>query len=336
MLAVPSRHDVCFASFGRSDWADFNEAFVSVSPVTSPPTKRKKRRREKHWQPKPCEQTDLFEHKVRKEIAEAALSGSARGVQKLSAKATVFVPKTRRDNSPLVAYDSISATPASATSESVSVAAAAASAVAPAAATTAAPAQAEELRIQVEIPGPAFVGEFALPDGAEGMQLIVRLSFSMTQLVKQSLGIKRGTVFHSVYLPRVTILSYMSRLHCFFKCSDSCFISALVYIERLYKRHHDIVVNEYSFHRLMLTALVVASKFYDDLHYTNTYYAKVGGITMKELNVLEQTLLDLLDWDVHIPPEEYEQYCALLNGIPGGMAATSAVARLFDSFEHQR
>eukprot|EP00928_Gymnodinium_smaydae_P002854 TRINITY_DN11043_c0_g1_i2.p1 TRINITY_DN11043_c0_g1~~TRINITY_DN11043_c0_g1_i2.p1 ORF type:complete len:329 (+),score=53.86 TRINITY_DN11043_c0_g1_i2:57-1043(+) len=326
MLAVPSRHDVCFASFGRSDWADFNEAFVSVSPVTSPPTKRKKRRREKHWQPKPCEQTDLFEHKVRKEIAEAALSGSARGVQKLSAKATVFVPKTRRDNSPLVAYDSISATPASATSESVSVAAAAASAVAPAAATTAAPAQAEELRIQVEIPGPAFVGEFALPDGAEGMQLIVRLSFSMTQLVKQSLGIKRGTVFHSVYLPRVTILSYMSRLHCFFKCSDSCFISALIYIERLCKKHAVIVVNEYSVHRMMLTGLVVASKFHDDRYFKNEYYAKVGGITMTELNTLERTLLKLLNWDLHISPQEYDKYRVLLSRIPAGMVTAPAVA----------
>eukprot|EP00928_Gymnodinium_smaydae_P001573 TRINITY_DN10575_c0_g2_i2.p1 TRINITY_DN10575_c0_g2~~TRINITY_DN10575_c0_g2_i2.p1 ORF type:complete len:200 (-),score=47.78 TRINITY_DN10575_c0_g2_i2:325-924(-) len=199
--------------------------------------------------------------------------------------------------------------------------------MAPAAATTATPALAEELRpTKEEIPAPAGAGEFALPDSAEGVQMITRLSFSMTQLAKQSPASKRVTVFHSKSVPGGTFLSYLSRLHRFFQCSDCCFISALVYIERLCKRHPDIIVNEYSFHRLMLTALVVASKFYDDLHYTNNYYAKVGGITMKELNMLEQTLLKLLDWDMHIPPEEYDQYCALLSGIPTGMATPPAVA----------
>ena len=32
-------------------------------------------------------------------------------------------------------------------------------------------------------------------------------------------------------------------------------------------------------HRLMITAVVIATKYYDDFYFKNTFYAKLGGIT---------------------------------------------------------
>ena len=37
-------------------------------------------------------------------------------------------------------------------------------------------------------------------------------------------------------------------------------------------------------HRLMITAVTIATKYYDDLYFKNTFYAKLGGIATDLLN----------------------------------------------------
>lgn len=46
----------------------------------------------------------------------------------------------------------------------------------------------------------------------------------------------------------------------------------------------------------MLIAVIVAIKWHDDEYYKNDYYAKVGGIPLKELNSLEYQFLSLLNF----------------------------------------
>lgn len=66
--------------------------------------------------------------------------------------------------------------------------------------------------------------------------------------------------------------------------------------------------NSYTIHRLILTSLIIASKYHDDLYCSNTYYGKVGGVHPDELNALELAFLKLLKWQTYIKPEEYEAY----------------------------
>lgn len=49
-------------------------------------------------------------------------------------------------------------------------------------------------------------------------------------------------------------------------------------------------------HRYLIIAIVLAIKYQDDDIYKNDYYAKVGGITMQELNDMEKEFLELLDY----------------------------------------
>jgi hypothetical protein len=53
---------------------------------------------------------------------------------------------------------------------------------------------------------------------------------------------------------------------------------------------------------------MLAVKFFDDVYYSNAYYAKVGGIRTKEVNALETQFLRLIDWRLHVSPKEYDQY----------------------------
>jgi len=118
--------------------------------------------------------------------------------------------------------------------------------------------------------------------------------------------------FHSARVPPLTITDYLKRIHKHFFCSDECFVMALVLIDRASKTHPSMTVCDLTVHRLLITAVMIAAKFHDDLYYSNGYYAKVGGLGVKEANLLESNFLKLLDWKVHVTKQEYELYHRLV------------------------
>jgi len=83
---------------------------------------------------------------------------------------------------------------------------------------------------------------------------------------------------------------------------------SMIYIDRLVRKLPDVVVTPLSVHRLLLISTVVAAKFNDDVFYTSAYYAKVGGVSVQEMNKLEARFVQMLDWNLHVHPEEYRIY----------------------------
>lgn len=53
---------------------------------------------------------------------------------------------------------------------------------------------------------------------------------------------------------------------------------------------------------------MLAAKFFDDAYYNNAYYAKVGGIVVTELNLLEVEFLFRIQFQLHCPSDLYSQY----------------------------
>ena len=45
----------------------------------------------------------------------------------------------------------------------------------------------------------------------------------------------------------------------------------------------DFVISSLNVHRLLITSIMLASKFFDDVYYNNAYYARVGGISNTEV-----------------------------------------------------
>eukprot|EP01033_Poteriospumella_lacustris_P002920 gene2920-2132_t len=53
---------------------------------------------------------------------------------------------------------------------------------------------------------------------------------------------------------------------------------------------------------------MVAAKYHDDLFYNNAYFAKLGGIPLPELNMLEVEFLKLLDFSMFVHANLFEKY----------------------------
>lgn len=52
----------------------------------------------------------------------------------------------------------------------------------------------------------------------------------------------------------------------------------------------------------------MAIKWNDDEYYKNEYYAKVGGITVVDINTLEAEFLQLIDYRLYVDTSVFNSY----------------------------
>ncbi|KAF8817894.1 cyclin2 related protein [Cardiosporidium cionae] len=116
------------------------------------------------------------------------------------------------------------------------------------------------------------------------------------------------TRFHGIIPPSISVRDYLKRIAKYFRCSNECFVLSLVYIDRIVKLHDEFAVSILNIHRLLVTSVMLAAKFFDDLYYSNAFYARVGGIGTREMNLLEAHFLSLINYQLFVSPEEYDQY----------------------------
>ncbi|CEH11881.1 Cyclin [Ceraceosorus bombacis] len=87
-------------------------------------------------------------------------------------------------------------------------------------------------------------------------------------------------------------------------------------------------IDSYNVHRLVIAGVTVASKFFSDVFYTNSRYAKVGGLPVHELNQLELQFLLLNDFHLVIPLDEMQRYANQLLVYGSGQWSPSRVRDL--------
>ena len=53
---------------------------------------------------------------------------------------------------------------------------------------------------------------------------------------------------------------------------------------------------------------MLAAKFFDDRYYNNEYYSRVGGISKKEINLLEIEFLNYINFTLYVDPVIFFRY----------------------------
>jgi hypothetical protein len=56
----------------------------------------------------------------------------------------------------------------------------------------------------------------------------------------------------------------------------------------------------------------MAIKYNEDDYYSNTFYAKVGGISLEEVNILEVEFLKMIKYTLFIDSDIFEKYTIYL------------------------
>lgn len=155
---------------------------------------------------------------------------------------------------------------------------------------------------------PTTYGDPGAEVGAAGPSFLPALANVLTHMASLAGRPQRVTRFHAIKVPQLSIRDYLARISVFFRCSPECFVLALIYIDRIVKLHPAFTISVLNIHRLLVTSVMLAAKFFDDVYYPNSYYAKVGGVRTQELNALEAQFLRLIEYKLHVLPSEYDQY----------------------------
>ena len=80
------------------------------------------------------------------------------------------------------------------------------------------------------------------------------------------------------------------------------------YLDLLCNRYPVFTLTSLTVHRFLISAATVAAKGLSDSFWTNNTYARVGGVSVRELALLELELLQKLDWRIVPRPEVLEDY----------------------------
>ena len=113
--------------------------------------------------------------------------------------------------------------------------------------------------------------------------------------------------------PHISILDYLSRIVKYSRPESSTVTLSLILIDR-FTDSQNIQLTHLNVHRIILTSIVIAIKYNEDEYYSNSFYAKVGGITLKEFNILEYKFLSSLDFRLYVIEEDFMNYKMHLEG----------------------
>lgn len=80
------------------------------------------------------------------------------------------------------------------------------------------------------------------------------------------------------------------------------------YIDRLCSLYPAFTITTLTVHRFLITAATVAAKGLSDSFWNNATYARVGGIKLAELGLLELDFLYRVDWKIVPNPEVLVDY----------------------------
>ncbi|KAH9331740.1 hypothetical protein KI387_003848, partial [Taxus chinensis] len=117
---------------------------------------------------------------------------------------------------------------------------------------------------------------------------------------KCTLSGNKYRVFNVDRVPEMSIERYLQRILKHTNASPSVFVVAYAYIDRFCAFHPEFRITSLNVHRLLITVVMVASKFLEDLNYRNCYYGAVGGLEVEEINEMEMEFLFLMKFKLQV------------------------------------
>lgn len=149
-------------------------------------------------------------------------------------------------------------------------------------------------------------------DQADPRDIVVLISSMLLELIRfnDKIPLHQGrlTRFHSRSPPRISVQDYLQRLTTHATLSPPILLSMVYYIDRLCALYPAFNVSSLTIHRFLIASSTVASKGLSDSFWTNKTYARVGGISMTELALLELEFLFRVEWRIVPQPEVLVDY----------------------------
>lgn len=137
--------------------------------------------------------------------------------------------------------------------------------------------------------------------------LVSLIAFMLMAQVKNNSTLRltpcTATRFQSQTTPSISVIDYLQRLAVYARLTNSVLLGMVCYIDRISTLCPEFAITDLTAHRLLVTTAVIASKVVSDHLPCHKTFARVGGVTTKELAILELYYLKKVDWRVSLNAE---------------------------------
>ena len=131
---------------------------------------------------------------------------------------------------------------------------------------------------------------------------------------KEKLSSQESMTMTSYNKPSLSILDYLYRIQSYTEAEDNTIIIGLMYIDRICEQS-SIILTPYNLHRLVFVAILMAIKYNEDVCFEFEFYAKIAGIPIKELKILEREFVELIKFHFYIDKDEFDKYKLYIDDI---------------------
>ena len=140
--------------------------------------------------------------------------------------------------------------------------------------------------------------------------LILSISQLLEEIIKKNKRKKYKIVkdsFYSEIIPKITISDYIFRIIKYTKINISTLILSVTSITSFMRKTRNFLsIN--NIHKLLIVSCFLNAKFNEDYTFSSKFYAKVGGISYKELNFLELEFYKKNNYSLYISEDLYNNY----------------------------
>ena len=116
---------------------------------------------------------------------------------------------------------------------------------------------------------------------------------------------------YSNKVPIIKIEDYLIRLVKYSRMEISTLILTFIYIKRFINKENYIIAFNNIF-RLIISCSILAIKFNENKTFKNTFYAKIGGLEVEDLNNLEYNIFSRLDFNLRVLDNEFYDMISLI------------------------
>ena len=116
--------------------------------------------------------------------------------------------------------------------------------------------------------------------------------------------INENDPLYSNKIPKIKIEDYITRFFTYSKMEISTLILSYIYLKRFINKENYIISFRNIF-RLIMSCGILAIKFNENKVYKNSFYAKVGGFDVDDLNKLEYNIFSRLGFSLRVLDNEF-------------------------------
>ena len=140
--------------------------------------------------------------------------------------------------------------------------------------------------------------------------LILSISQLLEEIIKKNKRKKYKILkdsFYSEIVPKITISDYIFRIIKYTKINISTLILSVTSITSFMRKTRNFLsIN--NIHKLLIVSCFLNAKFNEDYTFSSKFYAKVGGVSINEIDTLEYAFLILIDFKLYVSEELFQKY----------------------------